>query len=266
MLTMDIDTEVDYNRIRIMKGFEVNEYAMNKEEFLREVNNNIKNLSLVETKNIIEEICKDMSEGYYYKTLCKIKNIENNLNMSFEKAKIDIDEIYNDFKNIQSGEIVFRCYAVQTGNYSAFGEEFDYYFYPTNEMDELLDRTYNTSVKLIFLKNYEVALKMIDLILYSNYICEEISDPEYSEDDEVIDTFDTDIFSVKNNLTFDLDNIILYAIYAIIMSNVKDKFKIMDKYLNNTNIDIRKCQNLGIEEIPKLDELYNDWLKYKNSN
>lgn len=29
-------------------------------------------------------------------------------------------------------------------------------------------------------------------------------------------------------------------------------------------IDIRDCQNLGIDEVPDLDEIYNEWLKYKN--
>ena len=30
------------------------------------------------------------------------------------------------------------------------------------------------------------------------------------------------------------------------------------------NIDIRDCQNLGIEEVSNLDAIYDEWLKYKN--
>ena len=59
-----------------------------------------------------------------------------------------------DFKEVQDGEIVFKCYAVETGYYSAFGENYDYYYYPTNEMDSILNRMYDLIRKLMFSKNY----------------------------------------------------------------------------------------------------------------
>lgn len=31
------------------------------------------------------------------------------------------------------------------------------------------------------------------------------------------------------------------------------------------HIDIRDCQNLGIEEISNFDIFYDEWLKYKNN-
>lgn len=130
-------------------------------------------------------------------------------------------------------------------------------------MNKILNRAYNLSLRLVFTKNYKEVLKIVDLILDTEYICEEISDPEYSDYEEVIDTFDTDIFSVKDNLDFYLDVLILYAVYAIIMSDEKDKFNKIDKYIKQKDIDIRKCKDLGIEEIPDFDKFYNEWLKYK---
>lgn len=236
---------------------------MEKEEFLKEINNNIKNISLEESKNIIIEICKDMSEEYYYKVLCKIKNIKNTLEEPFTTIQNDIDKVYDDFKKVKEGDVVFRCYAINTGYYSPFGDDYDYYFYPTYEMNKILNRAYNLSLRLVFTKNYKEVLKIVDLILDTEYICEEISDPEYSDYEEVIDTFDTDIFSVKDNLDFYLDVLILYAVYAIIMSDEKDKFNKIDKYIKQKDIDIRKCKDLGIEEIPDFDKFYNEWLKYK---
>ncbi len=131
-------------------------------------------------------------------------------------------------------------------------------------MDSILNRMYDLIRKLIFSKDYMETLNIIDLMLYSDYTCEEISNPEYSDDDEVIDTFDMDVDSLKENLDFDINTVILYAIYAIIMSDISDKFKKIDGYIKDKHIDIRDCQNLGIEEVPNLDAIYDEWLKYKN--
>jgi hypothetical protein len=239
---------------------------MNKNKFLKEVNKNIKDISLDESKAIIIEICKDISENNYYKVLYRIKNIENNPNILSDNIKKEVNEIYNDFKKVQSGDIVFKCYSVETGYYSAFGEEYDYHYYPTNEMNELLNRMYELIHKLIFSKNYKDTLNIVDLLLYSDYTCEEISDPEYSDSDEVIDTFDMDIFALQDNLDFYINTVILYAIYAIIMGDIEEKYKKIDSYINDRNIDIRECQNLGIEEVSNLDKIYDDWLKYKKIN
>ena len=131
-------------------------------------------------------------------------------------------------------------------------------------MDSILNRKYDLIRKLIFSKDYMETLNIIDLMLYSNYTWEEISNPEYSDDDEVIDTFDMDIDSLKEKLDFDINTVILYAVYAIIKSDTSDKFKKIDGYIKNKHINIRDCQNLGIEEAPNLDAIYDEWLKYKN--
>ena len=184
--------------------------------------------------------------------------------MLVDDIKKELDEMCKDFKKVQDGEIVFKCYGVETGYYSAFGEDYDYHYYPTNEMDNILNRMYDLIRKLIFSKNYIEAINIIDLMLYTDYTCEEISNPEYSDDDEVIDTFDIDIDSLKENLDFDINIVILFAVYAIIMGNIKDKFKKIDGYIKDKRIDIRNCKNLGIEEVPDLEEIYKEWLKYKN--
>lgn len=101
-------------------------------------------------------------------------------------------------------------------------------------------------------------------MLYSDYSCEEISNPEYSDYDEIIDIFEINISSLQANLNFDINTVILYAVYAIIMGNTEEKFEKVNNYINGKNIDIRDCKNLGIEEVPDLDKIYNKWLEYKN--
>ena len=239
---------------------------MNKDDFIKEISKNIDGASMAELKAIVMEICQDIPMRNYYKTLCRIRNIENNDKILIDDINEEVDEVCNDFKKVQNGEIVFKCYAVETGHYSAFGEDYDYYYYPTNEMDSILNRMYDLIRKLVFSKAYMESLKIIDLMLYSDYTCEEISNPEYSDDDDVIDTFDMNINSLKENLDFDINTVILYAIYAVIMSNTSDKFEKIDCYIKNKHIDIRDCQNLGIEEVPDIDLVYNDWIKYKNKS
>ena len=237
---------------------------MNENDFIKEINKNIDGALIDELKAIVVEICKDIPIRNYYKTLCRIKNIKNNDKNLLGDVKEELDEVCKDFKKVQDGEIVFKCYAVETGYYSAFGENYDYCYYPTNEMNSILNRMDDLIRKLIFSKDYMKALKIIDLMLYSDYTCEEVSNPEYSDDDEVIDTFDMDIDSLKKNLDFDINIVILYAVYAIIMSDTSDKFKKIDGYIKDKHINIRDCQNLGIEEVPDLDVIYDEWLKYKN--
>lgn len=237
---------------------------MNEKDFIKEINKSIDGTSIDELKAIVMEMCKDIPIRNYYKTLCRIKNIKNNDKVLIDDVKEELDEICKDFKKVLDGEIVFKCYAVETGYYSAFGEDYDYCYYPTNEMDSILNRMYDLIRKLIFSRNYMKVLNIIDLMLYSDYTCEEISNPEYSDDNEVIDTFDMNMDSLKENLDFDIDTVILYAVYAIIMSDTSDKFKKIDGYIKDKHIDIRDCKNLGIEEVSDLDDIYNEWLKYKN--
>lgn len=238
---------------------------MNEKVFIDEIDKSIYDAPTDELKSIIMEICKDIPKENYYKTLCRIKNIKNNDMFLIDDIRKEVDEIYKDFKKVQNGDIVFRCYAEETGYYSAFGEDYDYYYYPTNEMDSMLNRMYSLIRELVFSKAYMESLKIIDLMLYSDYTCEEISNPEYSDNDEVIDTFDMNIDSLKEKLDFDINTVILYAVYAIIMSNTSDKFKKMDSYIKDKDIDIRNCQNFGIEEVKNLDKFYDEWLKYKNN-
>lgn len=236
---------------------------MNKDDFFREINKSINGTGTDKLKDIIMEICKDIPKENYNKTLCRIKNLENDGKILIDDIEKEVEEIYKEFKKVQDGDIVFRCYRVETGYYSAFGDDYDYHYYPTNKMDSILNRMYDLIRKLIFSRNYDKVLNIIDLMLYSDYTCEEISDPEYSDNDEVIDTFDMNMDSLKENLDFDINIVILYAVYAIIMSNTKDKFEKIDSYIKGKHIDIRKCQNLGIEEISNLDKIYEEWLKYK---
>lgn len=129
-------------------------------------------------------------------------------------------------------------------------------------MNEVLNNTYNHIVKLIYSKDYQESITFIDLLLNTFYLCEEISNPTYSDHEEVIDVYDTEIYNAKNSLDFDLDKIICFSVYAALMVNLDNKFEQIKKIVKSKFFDIRKCKNMGIESVTNMEKVYNEWLKY----
>lgn len=51
-------------------------------------------------ETIIIEICEDIPEGYYYKTLCRINNLENNRENLINDIEKEVNEMLRDFKKV----------------------------------------------------------------------------------------------------------------------------------------------------------------------
>lgn len=236
---------------------------MNKKEFTEQLNKSLDNVSLENAKKIINEIGDKLPSNLYDVTLCIINNINGNLSLSDEEIDNKINYIKDMFKEIEEGNICSRCYSYEDGYYGCYGENYDYHYYPTKEMDNILNETYEFGKKLVYYKKYSKAIEMFDLILYSKYTCEEVGNPEYDDSDEVYDYFDVDLETVKHNLDFDIDYVYLYAIYAVLAGNYADKNEKIYKYLKeNNHVMIEGALCLGIEEIKELDKFYSDWIKY----
>jgi len=189
--------------------------------------------------------------------------VNNELSISDEEIIEKISYIDSKFKEIETGNICFRCYAIETGYYSYYEEEYDYHYYPIKEMDVVLNETYEFGKKLIYYKKYLEAIRIFDLILYSKYTCEEVGNPEYDDSDDVYDYFDIDLETVKHNLDFDIKDVCLYSIYAVLACNNQNKNEKIYKYLKQTNpVSIEDALSLGIEEIKDMDNFYKDWIKF----
>lgn len=74
---------------------------MNENDFIKEINEIVDGASIDGLKAIIKKICKDIPNGNYYKTLCRIKNIKNNDQILIDNIKEKLDEICKDFKKVQ---------------------------------------------------------------------------------------------------------------------------------------------------------------------
>ena len=73
---------------------------MNKNDFIKEVSKKIKRTPIDKLETIIIEICKDIPEGYYYKTLCRINNLENDDENLINDIEKEVNEMLRNFKKL----------------------------------------------------------------------------------------------------------------------------------------------------------------------
>lgn len=111
-------------------------------------------------------------------------------------------------------------------------------------------------------KKYSDAIEIVDLLLFAEYICEEVGNPEYDNSNEVYDTFERNIEDFKDSLDFDFNELLLYAIYSVIMSNCYNKNEKIFNYIKYRNINITQVKNIGIEEINNFDKFYDEWIEF----
>ena len=240
---------------------------MDKEEFIKKVTNNLEDISLEKAKHIITKLCSKMPSELYDISSSIIEDVTGNTNISYEEITKKLEDLTSLYKQIEDGKICFKCYSYQSG-YGPFGDDYDYEYLSSGKINSIINETYNFGKKLVYHKQYSKAIEVFDLILYSNYICEEVGNPEYDTTDEVYDSFDIDIMSVKEVLDFDLDYVYLYAIYSILISNYPDKNNKIYKYLSDNNhVKIKDSLDLGIEQIKGFDKFKNEWIKFlENKN
>lgn len=238
---------------------------MDKKAFINRINNIVKNLSVNETRMIIEELLDFIPHRLYEKCICKIENELGLNSVNILQLEQEIKEVRDYFKKINSSEICFRCYSYNTGNYGFYGEE-DYEYYTTPEMAKSLDIAYNLGRKLVYYKEYAKAIEVFDLILYSEYCVEEVGNPEYDDTEDVYDTFYIDLSSAKTALDFDYDYVCLFCIYAVLMGNYKNQNEKIYNYLKQcSHSDLEKALNLGIEKIKLTESFYKRWNKFLES-
>ncbi len=238
---------------------------MNKEEFKTILNAELKELSKSEVNDLINILIDNLSSEYYEFLLCKIKYFKNEKCEIDEETLLQYNYILDDFEKISNGEICFRSYSYETETYSYYDADVDYVYYPSSELRYVFNETYNLIKKLILYKEYSKVITLFEKIIYTNYTCEEVGNPEYDDSDEVYDSYEVDFKSIKNDLKIDLNKICLYAIYSLIMNNLEDKFERIYNYTKLCyNINIRDVENIGIEKINDFEKFYTEWSQYLN--
>lgn len=126
---------------------------MNKEKFIQQIEENLEGISLEKMKSLIIELGKKIPNPPYQLILCIIKNLNNSLdedNDILDKMK---QEIYSNFKEIENGNICLRCHSYEAGTYSYYDADLDYEYWPTGELNEILNKTFNYIKMQFCIKN-----------------------------------------------------------------------------------------------------------------
>lgn len=139
---------------------------MDKKMYLEELNDLINEISLIESKEIIRLIALEIPEGKREKVICLIENMKKELEVDEDFIEQRMESLISDFEDIKEEDICFECYSEESGEYGAFGDIYDYYYYSTKEMDGILEDAYDFVKELIFYKEYSIMeLLIIDISL-----------------------------------------------------------------------------------------------------
>lgn len=169
---------------------------------------------------------------------------------------------------MQDGDIYFKCYAVEDGTYCYYDANEEIYYYATAQMDKLLYITYNFAKELIYYKEYNEALKVFDMLLFTAYTCNEVAAPVYDDFDSIYNVFNVHLSDVRDELPFNLDDVCLHAIYATLLSKNIDKCEYIYKYLELCRVyKLPESFDLGIESVKNIDLFYKKFITYlQNKN
>lgn len=127
-------------------------------------------------------------------------------------------------------------------------------------MNEILDKTFEFGKSLIYHKEYHKAIEIFEKILNAKYFCEEVIGPDYDDNGEVIDTFETDIENLNDSLNFDLNIVKLFIVYGLLVTKSYDNYQKIYDYLSYYHLN--DLLNLGIEEIKDIDLFLKKWIQF----
>lgn len=234
---------------------------VDKETYLNIVMEKLSNASLENKSSILNRLLEKLPSDLYDLSIGIIDDVLGLSDISLDDVNERFNSIKEKFELIEEHELCFNSYAYETGTYSYFGDDYDYEYYDNEGISKVLEEAYSFGTYLINNKKYALALKVFDLIIYTNYFCEETSDPLYNDSDEVIDCYDIDLEQVEGLLNFDLKHLYSYAVYAAYFSD--DRYQKIYDYLSiYDGISFENCVNFGIEKLNNLSEFYQKWISF----
>lgn len=228
---------------------------INKEEYLKKTNDKLLKANLEDKEKILDKLIEKIPQELYELSLCIIDDVLGNINVSSKEINTKYKELKKRFKSIENREVSFQ---LVTYTYDYCGD--DNYEYRDKEcISKLLKEAFDYGVYLVNIKQYDYALKVFDLIIYTNYSCLEVYDLEDYYDE--IDYYDMDLTDVEDLLQFDLSKLYSYAIYAAYFCGDR-YFKIYNYLLCYSKNTFEDSKGLGIEKMENLNDFYKNWIDF----
>lgn len=225
----------------------------NKEEYLKKVNDKLLNARFEDKEKILDRLIEKLPQELHELSLCIIDDVLGNVNFSSKEIKTKYKEFKKRFKLIENRDVSFQLVAYTDDYYD------DYKYYDEEGISELLKEAFDYGVYLVNIKQYDYALDVFNLIIYTNYSCLEVYDIEdYYDETEY---YDMNLTDVEYLLQFDLRELYSYAIYAAYFCD--DRYNKIYGYLlcykNNT---FENSKSVGIEKMEDLNEFYKNWIDF----
>ncbi len=227
-----------------------------------ELTKELKDIKSSDIKMIIEILNNHISGSDRDKVLCQIKNLKGTLTVDNNNVEDKMAKFREDFNKIRSGEVFIKCYCEPTGQYF-YGEEItDNSYNIDGKLWTIFYNSYELLEELINLKQYLYAMEVVDSLLFTNYFCGEVLDPD---GDEYIAEMDFEFYEIEELIPFNFDTVRLYGAYAAIMINGDDMLEKLNKYLDPYQ-NVEDCQYLGVEKILNIKEISKKFENYRKKN
>ncbi len=239
---------------------------MEKEQFIKEFNQELEGLNENELKEFINELVLNAKNSKYDYFLFKIKNFKNEENPLDEKTIKEYNNILKKFTKVENGEICLKSYSYWTGTYSYYDEDTEYVYYPSKELHLFLVNLGQLLEKLVLYKEYKKVIELFDRLYNTTFLCEEIGNPEYADNNDVIDSYDVEFQSVIDDLNIDTSKMCLLCIYSLIMTKDPNLYEKIFDYNRHFYIEFENLNTYGLTQIENYDEFYQGWLNYQKEH
>lgn len=239
---------------------------MEKEQFIKEFTQKLKDLNENELREFINELILMAPGSKYDYLLTKIKNFKNIDNPLDDKTIEEYNSILKRFTKIKNGEICLKSYSYWTGRYLFFDEAFENVYYTSKELLLFLCDLEKLLEKLVLYREYNKVIKLFNRLYNATLLCEKTNNPEYADNDDVIDTYNIDFKSVIMDLNVDTTQMCMLCIYSLIMTKDPKVYKKMFEYNKQYSIVFDILDTFGLAKIDNFEEFYNGWLNYKKEH
>lgn len=168
-----------------------------------------------------------------------------------------VEKIEKQFDSINNYELQFRCESYATGDYEYWDEIYETSYYDPLGIGSIIEEAYSLANILVTKKEYKIAKKIFDLIIFTTYSALE------DDSNDILDYEISDIISF-DLVDIDLNKICLMVLYITLLTSdnkCDDIFKYYETHMFD-DVKVEDSFQIGANNLNDLEIFWDDWLKY----